>query len=72
MVLNVTNDRSSTLNDLLNDNPTVSVEDAARILSVSRGQVYAMVKDGELKSVSIGSRISIPTKQLRFLIDGTR
>lgn len=55
-------------NELLNTYPTVSVSEAAQILSVSRGQVYAMAKSGTLMSLKIGTRIVIPTPQLRSMV----
>ena len=61
----------ATPSDLLDTHPTVSVSEAAQILSVSRGQVYAMANSGELQTLRIGTRIVIPTDQLRSLIFGT-
>lgn len=56
--------------ELLSSCPTVSVSEAAVILSISRGQAYAMAHSGELKVLKIGSRLVIPTEQLRVLIAG--
>lgn len=57
-------------NELLSTRPTVSVTEAARILSVSRGQAYAMAHRGDLRVLKIGTRLVIPTEQLRQLIGG--
>jgi hypothetical protein len=40
------------------------------ILSISRGQAYAMANRGDLRVVRIGTRLVIPTDQLRELIGG--
>ena len=58
------------LMELLSTRPTVSVSQAAQILSISRGQAYAMAHSGELRVVKIGTRLVIPTEQLRQLIAG--
>ncbi len=56
--------------ELLVTRPTVSVSEAAVILSISRGQAYAMANRGELRVLRIGTRLVIPTDQLRTLIGG--
>ena len=56
--------------EMLSTRPTVSVTQAAAILSISRGQAYAMAHSGELRVLKIGSRLVIPTEQLRQLIAG--
>jgi len=56
--------------ELLSTRPTVSVTEAAVILSISRGQAYAMANRGDLRVVRIGTRLVIPTDQLRVLIGG--
>ena len=56
--------------EMLSTRPTVSVTQAASILSISRGQAYAMAHSGELRVLKIGSRLVIPTEQLRQLIAG--
>ncbi len=56
--------------ELLVTRPTVSVSEAAVILSISRGQAYAMANRGDLRVLRIGTRLVIPTDQLRTLIGG--
>ena len=56
--------------DLLSTRPTVSVTEAAVILAISRGQAYAMANRGDLRVLRIGTRLVIPTDQLRELIGG--
>ena len=48
--------------------PTVSVDDAARILGISRGAAYAAVRDGSIVSIRIGRRLLIPTARLATLL----
>ena len=55
------------LMELLSTRPTVSVSQAAQILSISRGQAYAMAHSGELRVIHIGSRLVIPTEHVTSL-----
>ncbi len=43
--------------------------DAAKILNVSRSQVYVLLKDGALRSVKIGRSRRISENQLRRFIE---
>ena len=43
--------------------------EAAKILSVSRSQIYVLLKEGELKSVKIGRSRRISQNQLLSYID---
>jgi excisionase family DNA binding protein len=43
---------------------TFTVEDAAKILSVSRSQVYVLIKTGEIQSVKIRGSRRITENQL--------
>jgi len=49
---------------------TVSVEEAAEMLGVSRGTAYNLVRTGDIPSVRLGRRIVVPVRRLRALIDG--
>jgi excisionase family DNA binding protein len=42
----------------------VRPEEAARMLRVSRSAIYALMQDGELPSITIGSRRRIPRAAL--------
>jgi excisionase family DNA binding protein len=42
----------------------LTVEEAARRLSIGRTTMYALVKDGQIKSVRIGRLRRIPTETL--------
>jgi excisionase family DNA binding protein len=50
-------------------NPAVfTVEEAGRLLRVSRGAAYEAVRRGEIPSVRIGRRILVPAAALRALL----
>lgn len=50
---------------------TLTVEEAAAMLGVSRGLAYESVKRGDIPSLKIGKRIVIPRPALeRMLADG--
>ncbi len=48
--------------------PTVSVEQAAKILGVSRGLAYQAVHHDQLPAIRIGRRLRVPTAPLLRLI----
>jgi excisionase family DNA binding protein len=48
--------------------PTVTVEEAAAILGISRGLAYQGVREGTLPSITIGRRIIVPTLALAALL----
>jgi excisionase family DNA binding protein len=45
--------------------PWCSVEDAAKVLGVSRTQAYRAVNSGEIHSIRIGKRHIVPTDALK-------
>lgn len=47
---------------------TVSVEEAGRILRISKNTAYAGVHSGDIPSIRIGRRILVPTAGLRRLL----
>lgn len=47
---------------------TVSVEEAARILGISRGAAYAHARDGSLPIVRLGKRLLVPRAVLEKLL----
>jgi len=47
---------------------TVSVDDAAVLLRLSRGHAYDAVKEGHLPSFRIGRTIRVPTAALRAML----
>jgi excisionase family DNA binding protein len=43
---------------------TLSVEEAGKILGISRGAAYAYAKDGSLPTIRLGSRLLVPKAAL--------
>jgi excisionase family DNA binding protein len=50
------------------DSVTVTVEEAAEILGISRGSAYAAVKNGKIPSITINGRILIPITSLAGML----
>lgn len=50
----------------------VSIPDAARLLSVGRSSIYAMLTTGTLESVTLGRRRLIRYESLRALAEGAK
>ena len=50
--------------------PTASVDELAHVLDIGRNQAYGAVKRGEVRSIRIGSRIRVPTAEIRRLLEG--
>ena len=48
---------------------TLTVTEASRVLGISRGLVYSMVKTGELPSIRFGKRVLIPRRALEKLLE---
>jgi excisionase family DNA binding protein len=48
---------------------SVSVEEAAELLSIGRSSVFALVKEGLLHSVKVGKRRLITLDELRSFLD---
>ncbi len=49
---------------------TISVEEAGRLLGISRGLAYGLVRRGEIPSVKLGRRILIPARAIDDLLAG--
>lgn len=49
---------------------TVSVEEASRILGISRGAAYLAVNNGTLPVIRIGKRLLIPKEAIERLLGG--
>ncbi len=47
-----------------------SIADAARVSSIGRTRLYALISEGRLKARKIGKRTLIPAESLRALIAG--
>lgn len=48
---------------------TVTVEEAARILGISRGSAFRAVHRSEIPSIRIGRRLLVPMRELRRLLE---
>jgi excisionase family DNA binding protein len=48
--------------------PTVSVDEAAKVLAISRGTAYEGIRTGQIPSIRIGGRIRVPTAALRRML----
>ena len=57
---------------LIPDKPTFTVQEAARLLGISRGLAYQAVSEGTVPSIRIGRRILIPRARLCELLDEER
>jgi excisionase family DNA binding protein len=55
------------LKDLMRQ-PTVSIEDAGKILSLSRNSAYQAAKSGEIPCIKLGRLIRVPTAKLREML----
>lgn len=49
---------------------TYTVEEAARLLGVSRGTAYEAARRGELPTVRLGRRLLVPRARLEDLLGG--
>jgi excisionase family DNA binding protein len=48
--------------------PTISVEEAARVLGIGRNSAYVAVREGNLPAIKIGRRVRISTAVLRRML----
>lgn len=49
---------------------TVSIEECARMLGVSRNTAYEAAKRGEIPTIRIGRRLLVPLVALRRMLEG--
>ncbi len=52
------------------DRWTVTVEEAAQVLGISRSTAYECVRRGELRALRLGRRLVVPRAALEELIGG--
>jgi excisionase family DNA binding protein len=50
---------------------TLTVEEAARLIGISRAQAYRCVHSGQLKAVQLGRRIVVPVIAVEELLSTT-
>ena len=48
---------------------TLTVEEAAAVLGISRALAYELVRRGEIPSVRLGRRIVVPVRALHAVLD---
>lgn len=48
---------------------TVTVEQAAKLLGLSRGSAYALARNGGLPTIRLGRRLLVPTKAIHRMLD---
>ena len=53
------------------DRWTVTVEEAAQMLGISRSSAYECVRRGELRALRLGRRLVVPRSALEELLGGT-
>jgi excisionase family DNA binding protein len=51
------------------DRLTLTVDEARRLLGLSRELAYAAVRSGEIPSIRIGRRLLVPRKALLAMLD---
>jgi len=54
------------------DRLTLTVEEAAELLGISRGLAYELVKRGELPRLQLGRRVVVPRKALEELMEAAK
>ncbi len=48
---------------------TLTVNEVSKVLGISRGLAYSMVKAGEIPSVRFGRRVLVPRRALERLLE---
>jgi excisionase family DNA binding protein len=48
---------------------TITVEEAARLLGVSRGSAYEAARRGDIPTIRLGKRLIVPVKGLEALLE---
>ena len=51
------------------ETPTLTVEEAGRLLGIGRSLAYAAARDGSLPTIRLGKRILVPTAALLRMLD---
>ena len=52
----------------LAEEPTVTVDESAALLKISRAGAYNAIRDGNIPNIKIGRLIRVPTASLRKLL----
>ena len=56
----------------MNEPILLTVEDAARVLSIGRSRLYMLLRSGEIESVSLGRSRRIPAAAIQTYVDALR
>jgi excisionase family DNA binding protein len=56
------------MEDAMEDRLTLTVDEAAQVLGISRALAYELVARGELPSLRLGRRIVIPRRALELVL----
>jgi excisionase family DNA binding protein len=48
---------------------TVSVEEAAKLLGISRGSAYLAARTGQLPTIRVGKRLIVPVRSLEKMLE---
>ena len=67
MTTNEPREGALTLDDI-RSRPSLSVEEAGRVLGLGRVSAYRAVRDGSIPSLRINNRICVPTPRLLALL----
>ena len=71
MIITMTAKPAPTLDELRSGPPTLSIEQAARYLGVSRAYGYAMARQGRLPTIELGPRrVRVPALALLKMLGG--
>ncbi len=54
----------------MRDQETVTVEEAAQILRISRNSAYNAIHTGQLPGIWVGKRFLVSVSQLKRMVDG--
>lgn len=57
---------------MYNKRLTVSVDEAAQLIGISRGLAYQLVHSGQLPAISCGRRLIVPLKALHRMLEETQ
>lgn len=63
--------RESTANHNPLSQPTLTIEQAAEILQISRGSAYAAAREGTIPTIRVGRRLVVPTARFLRWLEGT-
>lgn len=50
--------------------PTATIDEFKVVMGVGRNQAYEFARQGNIRTLRIGSRILIPTSAIRSMLDG--